>query len=297
MPETRQQIEIYTDGGCSPNPGPGGWAAILIHPQRTLELSGGETDTTNNRMELTAAVKALQSLNQPCVIDFYTDSEYLRRGITEWLDGWIANNWRRGKSPDAPPVANADLWRALVDAIQRHTINWHWVKGHAGNPYNERADELASAAIPHPDKPAPSADVTQIVLAIAGSTPHGPHGWAASIKRDGVKEVISGNSPDDTPNHFSLVAAIELLEHLPPDEPVHFWTNNSYLYDGITTWVNGWRRQGWAKPDRFREEWQTLDQLNRQRRVKWIRFKRDSLPEGFGDLKKAAEEAREQAIA
>ena len=292
MPETRPHIEIYTDGGCSPNPGPGGWAAILIHPQKTLELSGGEENTTNNRMELTAAAKALEALRQPCDIDFYTDSEYLRRGITEWLKGWVANGWRRGKKPDAPPVANADLWRSIEAAIGAHKIEWHWVKGHAGNPNNERADQLASAAIPRPTASA-NASATQVYLRIAGAAPQGAYGWAAAIVRGGETTLRTGHSPSDTPNHFSLKAAIAVLEQLDPAETVQFFTNNSYLYDGITTWVNGWRKKGWTKPDRFRETWQKLDQLNQSRQIEWVRFDNKATPEPFETLREPAERARE----
>jgi ribonuclease HI len=146
MDDKRPHIEIYTDGGCDPNPGPGGWGAVLIHPKKTIELFGGDSDTTNNRMELTAAIEALKALKMPCVIDFYTDSEYLRRGITEWIGKWTANGWRKGKSPQSEPVLNVDLWQALYELTQAHEIRWHWVKGHADNQYNRRADQLARAA-------------------------------------------------------------------------------------------------------------------------------------------------------
>jgi ribonuclease HI len=136
-------VTIYTDGACDPNPGPGGWAALLRSAGHTKELTGGEPDTTNNRMELTAAAQALQSLNRPCQIDFYTDSEYLRRGITEWLPGWRRRNWRRKDGA----LANVDLWQALDAAMQPHVIEWHWVRGHAGDRDNQRVDRLARGAI------------------------------------------------------------------------------------------------------------------------------------------------------
>ena len=138
------QVEIYTDGACSPNPGPGGWAALLRYKDTERELSGGEADTTNNRMELTAAVQALQSLKKPCRVVIYTDSEYLRRGITEWLPGWRKRNWRRKTGT----LANIDLWQALDAALQQLEIEWIWVRGHAGNKYNERVDAQAKKAIP-----------------------------------------------------------------------------------------------------------------------------------------------------
>jgi ribonuclease HI len=137
------RVTIYTDGACMPNPGPGGWAAILKFGEHTRELSGSEADTTNNRMELTAAVQALQALTRPCQVDFYTDSEYLKRGITEWLPGWRRRGWKRKDGE----LKNVDLWQALDAAITAHTITWNWVRGHAGNPLNERVDWLARQAI------------------------------------------------------------------------------------------------------------------------------------------------------
>jgi ribonuclease HI len=140
----RPRLIVYTDGACDPNPGPGGWSAILRRGATERVLSGGERQTTNNRMELTAALQALQALDEPSQVDLYTDSEYLQRGITEWLPAWKAKNWKRkgGK------LANLDLWQALDAALVRHQVNWHWVKGHAGSPDNRRADALARRAIP-----------------------------------------------------------------------------------------------------------------------------------------------------
>jgi ribonuclease HI len=133
-------IVIYTDGGCSGNPGPGGWGALLISGGHRKELKGGEAETTNNRMELTAAIEALKSLKRPSRVELHTDSQYLRNGITGWIAKWKTNGWR---TADKKPVKNMDLWLALDAARQPHTIDWRWVKGHAGHPGNERADELA----------------------------------------------------------------------------------------------------------------------------------------------------------
>jgi len=146
MNSTLTKVTIYTDGACSGNPGPGGWGALLIFGKYKKELSGGEQETTNNRMELTAAIKALETLNRPCQIEFYTDSEYLRKGITEWIRNWKRRGW---KTAAKKPVKNQDLWRKLDSAIQDHQINWHWVRGHAGQRENERVDKLARAAIPN----------------------------------------------------------------------------------------------------------------------------------------------------
>lgn len=135
-----QRVTIHTDGACSGNPGPGGWGALLRFGAHERELCGGAADTTNNRMELTAAIEALNALKRPCVIDLHTDSTYVRDGITKWLFNWKRNDWR---TADKKPVKNADLWQALDTARKRHEVVWHWVKGHAGHDDNERADELA----------------------------------------------------------------------------------------------------------------------------------------------------------
>ena len=133
-------VIIYTDGACRGNPGPGGWGAILIHKGKEKELSGGELMTTNNRMELMAAIRALEALNKPCQVSLHTDSQYVRQGITEWISGWKARGW---KTAAKDPVKNEDLWRRLDEARGRHEVVWKWVKGHAGDPPNERADALA----------------------------------------------------------------------------------------------------------------------------------------------------------
>ena len=136
-------VEIWTDGGCKPNPGPGGWAAILHFRGHERELSGNHPTSTNNRMELTAAAEALEALKRRCQVVLHTDSEYLRNGITRWHQGWVRRNWR---SSTGDPVANMDLWRRILDAAARHEIDWRWIRGHAGDPMNERADRLATEA-------------------------------------------------------------------------------------------------------------------------------------------------------
>lgn len=139
-----KEIQAFTDGACSGNPGPGGWGAVLRWNGNEKELSGGEVDTTNNRMELMAAISALNALKEPCQVDVYTDSVYVRDGISKWIDGWKRNGW---KTAAKAPVKNAELWQALDEARKRHKVVWHWVKGHAGHPENERADELARAGM------------------------------------------------------------------------------------------------------------------------------------------------------
>jgi ribonuclease HI len=158
-----KHVEIFTDGACSGNPGPGGWGAILRFGGIEKELSGGEADTTNNRMELLAAISALQALKEPVKADLYTDSNYVRDGLTKWIHGWKKNGWR---TADKKPVKNAELWQALDAARQKHDVTLHWVKGHAGHPENERADELARLAMA-PFKPKKTPDT-------AAETPAAP---------------------------------------------------------------------------------------------------------------------------
>jgi len=133
-------VDIYTDGACSGNPGPGGWGALLIYQGHEKEIKGGEQDTTNNRMELMAAIRALEALTQPSRVRLYTDSVYVRNGITLWINRWKRNGWRTSAKK---PVKNVDLWRRLEEVAEHHELEWRWVKGHAGHPENERADQLA----------------------------------------------------------------------------------------------------------------------------------------------------------
>ncbi|MCH9770413.1 MAG: ribonuclease HI [Gammaproteobacteria bacterium] len=142
--KTLPKIEIFTDGACRGNPGPGGWGALLRCNGKEKQISGSEPQTTNNRMELLAAIKALESLKQPCEVILTTDSQYVQKGMTEWLSNWKQRGWRTRNNK---PVKNVDLWQALDQAVLRHKMTWHWVRGHSGHPENELADQLANAAI------------------------------------------------------------------------------------------------------------------------------------------------------
>ena len=144
MNSTPKAVDVFTDGACSGNPGPGGWGVILRHGDNEKELCGGAAETTNNRMELTAAIEALEALKRPCTVRIYTDSVYVKDGITKWIAGWKRNGW---KTAAKKPVKNVDLWQRLDAALGAHDITWNWVKGHAGHPENERADELARAGM------------------------------------------------------------------------------------------------------------------------------------------------------
>jgi ribonuclease HI len=142
-PGGTEKVMIWTDGGCKPNPGPGGWAAVLVYRGKERELTGADPATTNNRMELTAAASALEALTRPCGVVLHTDSEYVRNGVTRWSTGWVRKNWRTAAGD---PVANMDLWQRLLAAAKQHQVEWLWVRGHSGNPMNERVDALATEA-------------------------------------------------------------------------------------------------------------------------------------------------------
>ncbi|NYH99652.1 ribonuclease HI [Cupriavidus plantarum] len=139
-----QEVTIYSDGACKGNPGPGGWGAVLVAGGNEKELFGGENPTTNNRMELMAVIEALRALKRPCVVKVYTDSQYVQKGISEWIRGWKARGWL---TAEKKPVKNADLWQQLDELVQPHEISWHWVRGHNGHPGNERADALANRGV------------------------------------------------------------------------------------------------------------------------------------------------------
>jgi ribonuclease HI len=284
-PRSLSVVQIYTDGGADPNPGAGGWGAVLVHPAsgRSEELRGGEPRSTNNRMELTAAICALEALRQRCRVELYTDSQYLRRGITEWLPGWIARGWRRKDGE----LQNEDLWRRLADVAARHDIHWQWLKGHAGHRFNERADQLATAAIREQRAAAPAAGGTapagvagaaaeyQVFLRISCSKRGA--GWAALIRpalaagagaahpanadagqpggaadsarlADAAESVLTGALPAGktaTSNALDLVAAVAVLERLPGGASAAIHTASDYLRHGASRWLPAWQKRAW----------------------------------------------------
>jgi ribonuclease HI len=298
MPETETpEVLIYTDGGADPNPGAGGWAAILVDPGsgKVRELSGGEPRATNNRMELTAAIRALEALKVPCRVKLFTDSLYLKKGVSEWLPGWIARGWRRKEGE----LQNEDLWRRLSELIGEHEIQWGWVKGHAGNRWNERADQLATLEIrkqqgsrgPDPARPPVEADV---FLRVAGAGKRG--GWAALVRRGGEETTLSNGLSSATSNQLDLLGAINALESLPEGIAVAVHTGSDYLRNGATRWIEGWKRRGWktqeGQPVLNRDLWERLERAMTVRRVIWPGVKGVEIPE-MKTLGKLAKEAAE----
>src|SRR5512138_2556463 len=190
-----QEVIIYTDGACDPNPGPGGWAAVLRFGVHEKVLTGSEPRTTNNRMELQAVIAALTELKKPCHVLLHTDSTYVQKGVTEYLDRWKAKGWQ---TADKKAVANQDLWQALDEAMQRHQIEWVWVKGHAGDPLNERVDRLAVRMITRVALPLDDAQATHIFTGISCSGTTG--GWAAIIKQGDARQEISSLAENTSAN-------------------------------------------------------------------------------------------------
>jgi ribonuclease HI len=284
---------VYTDGGAEPNPGLGGWGTVILDRAsgERRELSGGERHTTNNRMEMTAAIRALESLDPGHEVDLYTDSSYLRLGITRWLPRWKAAGWRvRG----GEPVKNDDLWRELEAAAARHRVRWHWVRGHSGHEHNERAHSLAAEQIARQraasgavtakrgvkvgdveggvlaaDAPAQSDAEVLLKLSCAG----GRGAWAARV-RHGVEDIVlRGEARAVTSNRLELLAATEVLAALPQRATVDWRGGSDYLRDGASKWLDGWRRRGWrtsaGDPVKNADLWQRLVSPLAARRIRF----------------------------
>jgi len=273
------QVVIYADGGADPNPGIGGWATVLRYGTREKVLTGNDPQTTNNRMELTAAINALAALNRPSQVAFYTDSEYVRKGITEYIEKWAANDWQVKKKP----VANADLWSQLWELAKKHEIEWYWVKGHAGNELNERVDQLArEARLEITPVEEIAADVARLYLRSSCKGNPGPGSWGVVLETEDETREASGTADKTTNNRMEMTAAIEGLTLVPPGNAVQAFTTSDFLFQSITKWIHGWRQQNWHKKDgqpvANADLWQALDTLTKERTVRWINAKGQALP-------------------
>jgi ribonuclease HI len=300
------EVDIYTDGACDPNPGPGGWGAIIHWGDREWVLSGNDPDTTNNRMELHAAAAALallEGLLGRCQVDIHTDSQYLRRGITEWIDGWISRGWR---TSDKQPVKNQDLWRALHRLAQVHDVTWHWLKGHAGHPLNERVDRLATEARRAlrrgpgaPDAHQPTNDgrpVVEICVKASHRGAEGRGGWGAVLRVGEHTKTLSGSEPSTTANAMLIRGAAEALRALTRPCRVVLYSDANYLIKGASRWVKRWQAGGWqtrdGKPVANQAEWESLVEATRSHHVTWLLAQGDAAP---ADLAWAGELAVESA--
>lgn len=266
---------IYTDGGCNPNPGPGGWGAVLlVDGQAPQEISGGEAETTNNRMEIMAAKEALRALPAAADVDLYTDSVYVRDGITKWIVGWRSSGWKTKARVD---VKNRDLWEELDAELQRHEVRWHWVKGHAGNQWNERADELATAAIAKEPLPLGKESAVHLFTGASYSGKRRVGGYGVVLEWRGKSRELSGTIGETTANRMHLVAAIEGLRALTRRTEVHLYTVSDYARDGAVEWVPGWKARGWRTKTgsevSHRDLWETIDQLCATHDTSWFVIK------------------------
>jgi ribonuclease HI len=306
------QIDVYTDGGCDPNPGPGGWGTIIRWKDREWVLSGNDPHTTNNRMEIHAAAAALallEGLLGRCQVSIYTDSQYLRRGITEWMDTWVSRGWHTSSEQ---PVKNQDLWRVLHRLTQAHDVTWHWLKGHAGHPLNERADRLATEALrslqrvrrvpdarqslgahQSVDDGRPTVDIC-VKASCRGAERRG--GWAAVMRTGEHAKSLSGSEPSTTANAMLIRGATEALKALTKPCQVTLYSDANYLIKGASLWVKGWQARGWqtreGKPVGNRAEWEALLKAAHPHHITWLQVQEDAAP---ADLSWAGELAAEAA--
>jgi ribonuclease HI len=256
------------------------------------ELYGAEAQTSNNQMELRAVLEALRALDGPHQVVIYTDSQYLRRGITEWLPVWEERGWRTAAKQ---AVKNQDLWQALAEEIHRHHIEWRWVKGHAGDKWNERADTLARSMIPTSSLPLEDDSAIHIFEAASYLGSYKQGGWGVILRyRDAIKN-LQGHESETSANRMHLVAAIEGLQAVKKVLPIHFYTSSDYVFDGITKWVKAWRRQNWktktGKPVSNQDLWEKLAAIASGYQIQWHVATKPDWPELMIEAKALADEA------
>jgi len=281
-------VTIYTDGGCSPNPGPGGWGVVILHLDGTREeLKGAAERTTNNQMELTAAIRALEALARPSRIEIITDSQYLQKGITSWLKGWRKKGWL---TRDGQPVKNQELWQALDREIARHVITWKWIKGHSGDPGNERADALARAALPAPELPLEDRQAVHLFCCVSYSGADRTGAYGVVLRHGDNRKQQSGRVEQTSPNRMHLFAVVESLKALKRPMKAHLYTTSSYVRDGATRWLPAWRQRGFqtatGQPVSHRDLWEQVDQLQNRHEITWhLVDRRRSAPKETSEAK------------
>jgi len=299
---SEQTVQIYSDGACQSNPGPGGWGAIILYPDKSpLKINGGEKNTTNNQMELTAVIKALESLekSQDHII-LYTDSKYVKEGVTKWLDKWKQKNWKTSLNT---PVKNQSLWQSLDSCAKNLDIQWKWVKGHAGNQWNEIADQLAREAVPNVkiqaelkggDKlPIDDPDAIHIFVAISFSSKKKEGAWAAYLRYKTHTKSVSGNVENASSNQIHICSAIGGLKLIKKQLPIHVYTLSDYLKDGASIWIRNWRRNNWktkeGEPVKNKALWISLQQLTQGYQIIWHRVSKNKLPRELKMIKDMAQ--------
>ncbi len=260
---------------------------LIINGQGGMEheMSGSQRNATNNQMELTAVCEALEWLSEPSDVTLYTDSQYVKKGITEWLSGWIARNWRNSKGD---PVANQDLWQRLIDAKRRHTVRFEWLRGHAGHVYNERVDQLAvweverlqgkhtrmieAAKDTAPAVPQSTADI-QIHVATSCENRAKLCGWGVVMVSAGGEQVLSGTVTSGGDYYAALMAVVHALEHMPPVGTVAVFVDNETVMKGASAWIKKWRANDWRKADgepvMHKLMWVRLDAVAHKRTIQW----------------------------
>lgn len=294
-----RRLTIYTDGGCDPNPGPGGYGIVILEEGKPpLEISGGEPNTTNNRMEMTAALEALRSLPEPTRIELYTDSMYLKDGVTKWMKGWREKGWiTKAKEP----VKNRDLWEALDKELQRHLVEWRWTKGHAGNEWNELADRLASRGIARPSAISLENGELAIYAGVSFSAKDGSGGIALIMRYRGdagvAEKTFEKRIDESSANRLHLLTAIEAFGALKRRMKIHFFTSSDYLKDGATRWVSGWRERGWKTREgedvSHRDLWERVASLTPLHSIVWhVVQKEGEVPPEMALVKQRAHDAR-----
>ncbi len=297
------RITIYTDGGCIPNPGVGGWGAILIASDKSeKELYGGMADTTNNRMELLAVIEALQSLKEKHVVDLFVDSQYVKNGITQWMTSWIRKNWR---TSSGSPVKNKDLWQTLNALVDQHEINWQWVKGHAGDFYNERVDQLAtkgrapyetSSSVQKPSLDDIKTGALVILMRVVVPKFGGEGGWAIRVWDGTESQDHSGRIPKVTSTQeLELLTAFQIFKSVDKNATLRIYTPSEYLFKGITQWIKGWQKRGWKTANggsvKYANVWQEIYKAAQNRDVEWVYEGDDTPPEAINGLEYVAQSA------
>ncbi len=299
---TKPSVTIYSDGGAKPNPGAGGWAALLIRNGAIEEISGREDNTTNNRMELTAAIMALQSLEEAYQIEFHTDSQYLKNGITQWMSGWVRNGWL---TANKQPVQNQDLWEELHEALQDHDLKWHWVKGHATSKYNNRVDELATAARERkeaspmviPEVKASLGTDADAQLYVYSNMDYSSKvgGWGVAVVTKESKRLYNGSEANSSDNQLVLAGCARVLEELSGLKSLVVYSDSEYLTNGMSKWLAGWMKRGWktanGDPVKNQALWKRLYEVAQPYSIKWEHLEKFESEHG-----KKAYEAAKKAV-